>query len=677
MFTDVVKPLAWRTLKELNGLSSKGRLATWYDRLIDSLLNLEEEEIVYEDSPDSSVTEPGIKQSTLSPCNFSKYSYAHIWNLLKQCSKKRSSKPFVVFKTWDTNDRSVNAQQIYKIGKVTNWDNKNRVTILIYQIYRSHDSEWVVVSPSSSSIRWIPISETRQLSCRSQNSLMQVHRDWISLITQWNQAANLIIRTARNADSQFDSRGLEESPSVPLIRLPECYSDQDVWIDRWVSNSNLNLRLKNIGKELACEQDLTFYTDGSLRQEQPLDINGYSGDPVTCMGAAFVNKHQPELNCSARILNWPSSTRAELAAIFMALLVTPENVTVAIHTDSLAAIQLIRKCGSQYSSKKWLKTSNVVWILYIETIIREKHLKLDLVKVRGHSGDTFNDLADEYAKLGGNSDDILDLGFVSANSNLTFLPHFRNVPIEQKIRKFTVSTLKFFNCAEWSRLQSQRINFSHQQFNWTSSWLLFKNLIGFRCNRVKKNVDWFFLFKIFHKALPLGHLLKLRRPDIYKHMGCIKCGSSVDETWEHFISCDPHEDIWINLHNALDTELRILFKSHAHKDIINDQIDFLIRALIGPTKDSVTFRIFKQHACEGKMTIQSSIMIKNKLHLSPILSGKVDALVLLMFLHLFKSLIWIPRCALQIIWEERQRIDQKMKMCRPPNSPNNTALMAN
>jgi len=315
--------------------------------------------------------------------------------------------------------------------------------------------------------------------------------------------------------------------------------------------------------------------------------------------------------------------------------------------------------------------------LYIETIIREKHLKLDLVKVRGHSGDTFNDLADEYAKLGGNSDDILDLGFVSANSNLTFLPHFRNVPIEQKIRKFTVSTLKFFNCAEWSRLQSQRINFSHQQFNWTSSWLLFKNLIGFRCNRVKKNVDWFFLFKIFHKALPLGHLLKLRRPDIYKHMGCIKCGSSVDETWEHFISCDPHEDIWINLHNALDTELRILFKSHAHKDIIDDQIDFLIRALIRPIKDSVTFRIFKQHACEGKMTIQSSIMIKNKLHLSPILSGKVDAFVLLIFLHLFKSLIWIPRCALQIIWEERQRIDQKMKMCRPPNSPNNTALMAN
>jgi len=112
-------------------------------------------------------------------------------------------------------------------------------------------------------------------------------------------------------------------------------------------------------------------------------------------------------------------------------------------------------------------------------------LKLDLVKVRGHSGDTFNDLADDYAKLGGISDNILDLGFVSATSKLTFLPHFRKLPIEQKIRKFTMSTLKLFNCAEWTRLQSQHSKFLSHNYNWTSSWALFKNLIGFRDNRVK------------------------------------------------------------------------------------------------------------------------------------------------------------------------------------------------
>jgi len=53
----------------------------------------------------------------------------------------------------------------------------------------------------------------------------------------------------------------------------------------------LNSKLKDIAKKLAHEQNLIYYTDGSLKQEQPLELNGFTGDPVTFMGAAFVNKH--------------------------------------------------------------------------------------------------------------------------------------------------------------------------------------------------------------------------------------------------------------------------------------------------------------------------------------------------------------------------------------------------
>src|SRR6266542_4676900 len=105
------------------------------------------------------------------------------------------------------------------------------------------------------------------------------------------------------------------------------------------------------------------------------------------MGAAFVIQQRPELHCSAKILNWPSSTRAELAGIFMALLTAPEKATITIHTDSAAAIQLVQKCDSNYSSKKWLGTNNILWVMYIENIVQEKQIVLKLVKVRGHSGD--------------------------------------------------------------------------------------------------------------------------------------------------------------------------------------------------------------------------------------------------------------------------------------------------
>src|SRR6266496_2780087 len=125
-------------------------------------------------------------------------------------------------------------------------------------------------------------------------------------------------------------------------------------------------------------------------------------------------------------------------------------------------------------------------------------------------------------------------------------------------------------------------------------------------------------------------------------MGCITCEMSVEETWEHFISCDPNNDIWPNLHSSLIIELRALFTTHAHKDLNNFQIEHLILSLIGASADSVMFHLFKQIACEGKITQYFSDMIRNKLHLSPTIGVKVDAFVLLIFLHLFKSLIWIP-----------------------------------
>ena len=67
--------------------------------------------------------------------------------------------------------------------------------------------------------------------------------------------------------------------------------------------------------------------------------------------------------------------------------------------------------------------------MYIDTIKREKDITVDLIKVKGHSRDRYNDLADEYAKIGGTCEDTLDIGFISCNSKLKFFPHFQSFPI--------------------------------------------------------------------------------------------------------------------------------------------------------------------------------------------------------------------------------------------------------
>ncbi|PKK55292.1 hypothetical protein RhiirC2_802804 [Rhizophagus irregularis] len=53
------------------------------------------------------------------------------------------------------------------------------------------------------------------------------------------------------------------------------------------------------------------------------------------------------------IHNWPSSTRAEIAAIHAALTVTPSLLTVTIHTDSQSTIDGLRLCAtSSYSNSR-------------------------------------------------------------------------------------------------------------------------------------------------------------------------------------------------------------------------------------------------------------------------------------------------------------------------------------
>ena len=149
--------------------------------------------------------------------------------------------------------------------------------------------------------------------------------------------------------------------------------------------------------------DFQFYTDGSL---------GNTIDGEKRMGAAWLQTEGPNKGNSfaTSITDWPSSYRAELAAIVLAVLTVPQNSRVEIVTDSASCISTFNKLikpDPKRTMRRWIKEKNwSSWMRLIE-IIRKKKLQVNLKKVKAHSGELFNDKVDSLAKEGKNSPEVI------------------------------------------------------------------------------------------------------------------------------------------------------------------------------------------------------------------------------------------------------------------------------
>ncbi|GBB86990.1 hypothetical protein RclHR1_13440008 [Rhizophagus clarus] len=106
------------------------------------------------------------------------------------------------------------------------------------------------------------------------------------------------------------------------------------------------------------------------------------------------------------IRHWPSSTRAEAAAIFATLSVTPADSAVTIYTDSQAAIDGLRLCASSSytNSRLFYKTTKFELWASIERLVYTKRLAVSPVKVKGHDGNYWNKFADSLANSAHHSD---------------------------------------------------------------------------------------------------------------------------------------------------------------------------------------------------------------------------------------------------------------------------------
>ncbi len=85
-------------------------------------------------------------------------------------------------------------------------------------------------------------------------------------------------------------------------------------------------------------------------------------------------------------------------------------------------------------------------------------------------------------------------------------------------------------------------------------------------------------------------------------------------------------DKWSNLHQMFKEELRDLMVKHAKDDTLRANIERAIIQLIGSSNTSITFHLFQQWACEGKLLMHHSNIVRMNLRLTATANAILDAI---------------------------------------------------
>ncbi|PKK56996.1 hypothetical protein RhiirC2_721513, partial [Rhizophagus irregularis] len=168
---------------------------------------------------------------------------------------------------------------------------------------------------------------------------------------------------------------------------------------------------------LSSDSHYTFYTDGSL-------INLGSKDVSMGWNWIQIVKDSGFLNSIATykrsiIHDWPSSSRAEAAAIYAALSASSANSVVHIYTDSQSSIKGLRHCFLfDYSdSRLYHKTTNFKLWAIIQKLIVDKNLSVLPFKVKAYSNFYWNDFADSLANTAHISEDAVLISRLNLAAN--------------------------------------------------------------------------------------------------------------------------------------------------------------------------------------------------------------------------------------------------------------------
>ena len=160
---------------------------------------------------------------------------------------------------------------------------------------------------------------------------------------------------------------------------------------------------------------------------------------------------------SLKVVNWPTSTKAELIGIQIVLLIAKCDTSVRVLTDSELAIDSIHRACNSEQYNKWIRSDNRIILERIVSLVKQKNLNLVFEKVKSHSTDLWNIKADQLAKEGRYSSTVINLERV-ISKDIDYEITWKTNRIENSVKQFLTKLTKMYNDANWA--YSKRNNLS-------------------------------------------------------------------------------------------------------------------------------------------------------------------------------------------------------------------------
>ena len=610
------KMLSWRQLKVMRGERHSGKKAKWFALL--------EKEVI------ASIRTREVKEEYKDKVGIQTEYKSQL------VSRDRRKKEWVIIRA--NEEREAEFGRIIKKGKkkveveVWNRDKEN-----VYSQTRVYEEEFELQKKEKTK-RHVALKEIQNIS---ELIRKKDNKPYIVASEELIQEVSKEKKRATRLEEIRKFKGTEQ------VVVEESWEAE--LINQIVKEENMRASLKESLKKNLGKKEIVIYTDGSL------GIDEISGQLRMGFSIVQIDEQNRVIGShKGRIGEWFSSTRAELAACLIAVLIVPNECSVEIRSDSACAIATISESLKNSSTRYWMKLKNNSLIRAIVKTCRSKQIRLKLSKVKAHSGEQFNDIADLLAKEGAKEESVIEFNNMSI-TNVKFIPEWKNCKLETPLRTFVKKLVQSTYKAEWTWIRKKGDEL-HQSRSKSQNWKAFKGILESlkkqQGSSTKANHLRLFKVKCIENLLPTVKALNIRRPDLYSNNLCKRCQKE-SESIDHLISCDKaqqaltdlQKEVWkkIQVDERKETswDLLKIEKSITRSSVIEKQIQYT-EWLRGILREEDAKKIKEIIGSEKQLTKFWSIFWN-------------------IWIESIYKEIWIERCNEMNIWEKRKKISEKDK----------------